>query len=261
MCLNTVSRLIVGTHFNLFQPYSRYISPSPLNRLRISTSLTFGIMSQAKHLSGGTTNLLCTLIKSSEEVKTLGYSNRFNYMTKNHLSTSPIINKPVLNYSVQKNHRNGDQPILHQKQDQSRYRRSDSSHHTLANSPSFRSMAGIQKLATEPTREHIENIRDILRHLNAKDNNNQEIRLEKDLSTGIATICIKSAAKNGISAKMMCDFLDVIDELYLWEEGKGVIIYGHDNFFCSGNLSKTIIDNVSLYCNYVTIILIIYNYF
>lgn len=106
--------------------------------------------------------------------------------------------------------------------------------HTLANSPNFRSMAGIQKLATEPTREHIENIRHLLRHMNAKDNDNQEITLHKDHETGIATVCIKSAAKNGISAKMMCDFLDVIDELYLWSEGKGVIIYGHGQFFCSG---------------------------
>lgn len=99
---------------------------------------------------------------------------------------------------------------------------------------SFHSMAAIQKLATEPNREHIENIRKLLKHTNAKNNNDQQITLEKDNITGIGSICIRSAAKNGISAKMMCDFLDTIDELYSWEEGKGVIIYGHEGFFCSG---------------------------
>lgn len=95
-------------------------------------------------------------------------------------------------------------------------------------------MANIQKLSIEPTREHIENIRQLLGNVNAKDNNNQEIRLEKDEANGIGIVRIKSAAKNGISAKMMCDFLDVIDELYAWHEGKGVLIHGHDGFFCSG---------------------------
>lgn len=106
--------------------------------------------------------------------------------------------------------------------------------HTLAQAPNFRNMAGIQKLAIEPTREHIENIRQMLMRVNAKDNTDQQIALNKDHKTGIATLCIKSAAKNGISAKMMCDFLDAIDDLYNWPEGKGVIIYGHGGFFCSG---------------------------
>lgn len=109
--------------------------------------------------------------------------------------------------------------------------------HSLVNRASnFRQMAGIQKLASEPTREHIENIRMVLRNISAKDNSDQEISLQRDESSGIALVRIKSAAKNGISAKMMCDFLDVLDELYSWEEGKGVIIYGHNNFFCSGKL-------------------------
>lgn len=97
-------------------------------------------------------------------------------------------------------------------------------------------MASIQKLSSEPTREHIENIRHILKRTNAKDNDDQQITLEKDLESGIGIICIRSAAKNGISAKMMCDFLDTIDELHSWPEGKGVIIYGHNGFFCSGGL-------------------------
>lgn len=101
-------------------------------------------------------------------------------------------------------------------------------------SPDFRTMAGIQKLATEPTREHIENIRLFLRRMNAKNNDNQQITLEKDHESGIAVVCIRSAAKNGISGRMMCDLLDIIDDLYSWNEGKGVIIYGHKGFFCSG---------------------------
>jgi len=96
------------------------------------------------------------------------------------------------------------------------------------------SMAGVQKLAVEPSREHIENIRHLLMNINAKDNNDQSITLEKDEENGIGIVCIKSAAKNGISAKMMCDFLDVIDQLYAWPEGKGVLIYGHGGFFSSG---------------------------
>lgn len=104
----------------------------------------------------------------------------------------------------------------------------------LAQSPNFRTMAGIQKLATEPTREHIENIRLFLRRMNAKNNDNQQITLEMDHETGIGSVCIRSAAKNGISGRMMCDLLDIIDELYSWNEGKGVIIYGHKGFFCSG---------------------------
>ena len=96
------------------------------------------------------------------------------------------------------------------------------------------SMASIQKLALEPTREHIENIRKFLGSVNAKDNSNQLISLVKEPETGIGVVCIKSSAKNAISAKMMCDFLDVIDQLYAWPEGKGVLIHGHEGFFCSG---------------------------
>lgn len=105
---------------------------------------------------------------------------------------------------------------------------------TSANVSCLRTMASIQKLVVEPTREHIENIRHVLRNMQAKDNDEQEMTMSKDLESGIATICIRSAAKNGISGKMMCDFLDIVEELHNWEEGKGVILYGHRGFFCSG---------------------------
>lgn len=105
-----------------------------------------------------------------------------------------------------------------------------------SSSSSLSTMSGIQKLVTEPSRELIDNIRQTLYQINAKDNSEQEITCEKDAETGIATVKIKSAAKNGISGKMMCDFLDVIDQLYAWDEGKGVIVYGHGGFFCSGTI-------------------------
>lgn len=110
--------------------------------------------------------------------------------------------------------------------------------YALASNPNFRTMANVQKLVIEPTREHIENIRKSIRNTNAKDNADQQVTLEKDHDLGIAYLCIKSAAKNGISAKMMCDFLDTIDELYAWPEGKGLLIYGHNGFFCSGKLMR-----------------------
>lgn len=109
------------------------------------------------------------------------------------------------------------------------------SQYTIAKAPNFRTMAGIHRLVMEPTREHIENIRNDLRKIKAKNNEDQQITLDKDPVSGIATVCIRSAAKNGISGKMMCDFLDVVDELHGWDEGKGVMIYGHQGFFCSGN--------------------------
>lgn len=111
----------------------------------------------------------------------------------------------------------------------------------LVDNINFKTMASVQKLAMEPTREHIDNIRQILKYRNAKDNDDQDITLEKDQESGIGIIRIKSAAKNGISAKMMCDFLDIIDELYSWPQGKGVLIYGHNGFFCSGECSTSII--------------------
>lgn len=111
--------------------------------------------------------------------------------------------------------------------------------YTLAEAANFRTMAGIQRLVLEPTREHIENIRHDLRNIRAKNNDDQQITLVKDSASGIATVCIRSAAKNGISGKMMCDFLDIVDELHRWNEGKGVMIHGHGSFFCSGKHSSS----------------------
>uniref|UniRef100_A0A6G1S5M1 Branched-chain-amino-acid aminotransferase n=1 Tax=Aceria tosichella TaxID=561515 RepID=A0A6G1S5M1_9ACAR len=106
----------------------------------------------------------------------------------------------------------------------------------LPDEVNVKTIANVQKSVApvEPSREHIENIRQILKYRYAKVNDEQEVTLEKDHASGIGIIRIKSAAKNGISPRMMCDLLDTIDELYSWPQGKGVLIYGHNGFFCSG---------------------------
>ncbi|KAG9510602.1 Ethylmalonyl-CoA decarboxylase [Fragariocoptes setiger] len=96
-------------------------------------------------------------------------------------------------------------------------------------------MDNFNSLATSPTREHIDNIRDQVRHLDAKDPEIQHVILTKDSETGIATICLKSGAKNALSGRMICQLTDVIDELAVWSDGKGVLLYGADGFFCSGS--------------------------
>lgn len=168
--------------------------------------------------------------------------------------TSNMTNKPRINVFQQDTNRsNNCIKTIHNNQTFSKLSQSPSSiapAYTIAQSTDFRNMAGIQKLALEPTREHIENIRHVLKNMNAKNNDNQQITLEKDDDSGIATVCIRSAAKNGISGKMMCDFLDIIDELYSWHEGKGVIIYGHRGFFCSGKLEKkNLFSRMHFNCN------------
>lgn len=133
------------------------------------------------------------------------------------------------------NSQNGHPPTTTQLPNNARqHQHQQQTNNFLCNSPNFSTMAAVQKLALEPTREHIENIRHLLKKINAKDNNDQSITTVKDNESGIASVCIRSAAKNGISCKMMSDLLDIVDDLYSWQEGKGVILYGHNGFFCSG---------------------------
>ncbi|XP_065204920.1 ethylmalonyl-CoA decarboxylase-like [Planococcus citri] len=62
-----------------------------------------------------------------------------------------------------------------------------------------------------------------------------EITCEKNDSDGIAKICINHPEKrNAISGKMMIDFENIVHDLQKWENGKGVIIYGANDIFCSG---------------------------
>lgn len=95
-------------------------------------------------------------------------------------------------------------------------------------------LANIQSLAASQSRECIENIKNYMRQKNAKHNLDQQIFLTIDNESKIATMCFKSAAKNAISARMMCEFSDILDKLEAWTEGKGLIIKGHNGFFCSG---------------------------
>uniref|UniRef100_A0A1B6C159 Enoyl-CoA hydratase n=1 Tax=Clastoptera arizonana TaxID=38151 RepID=A0A1B6C159_9HEMI len=53
--------------------------------------------------------------------------------------------------------------------------------------------------------------------------------------TGIAQLCFNHPEKkNAISGKMMVELESVIEKLEKWKKGKGVLIYGADNNFCSG---------------------------
>lgn len=93
---------------------------------------------------------------------------------------------------------------------------------------------------TSPLREHIDNIRNQIRHLDAKDNDIQSITLTMDDKTGLAIICIESAAKNALSGRMICELTDTLDKLAAWPLGKGVLIYGKNGFFCSGSDLTTV---------------------
>lgn len=216
-------------------------------------------MSSVKHLTslGSGSNLLCkpkplhdkrciqslnfNTLSTSSNIISNNNNNNNNYNNNNDKYASNVVQSQQQTTTT----------LFHtaQQQQQHQHKIIRRSAHTLVGAASnFRQMAGIQRLANEPTREHIENIRDFLRNINAKDNSNQEISLEKDVVSGIALVRFKSAAKNGISGKMMCDFLDVLDELYQWDEGKGVIFYGHNNFFCSGKC--TALQSLDYMTNY-----------
>ncbi|XP_069693644.1 ethylmalonyl-CoA decarboxylase-like isoform X1 [Periplaneta americana] len=61
------------------------------------------------------------------------------------------------------------------------------------------------------------------------------VDLEKNEETGIATLCLNHPERrNAVSGKMMVDFESAINTLENWSSGKGLIIYGHGNTFCSG---------------------------
>ncbi|XP_078398262.1 ethylmalonyl-CoA decarboxylase isoform X1 [Cetorhinus maximus] len=61
------------------------------------------------------------------------------------------------------------------------------------------------------------------------------IDLQKD-QNGIATLIINHPErKNAFSGTMMLDLRDSVEELENWTNGKGLIIRGADNTFCSGS--------------------------
>ncbi|MCL4151855.1 UNVERIFIED_CONTAM: hypothetical protein GTU68_010028, partial [Idotea baltica] len=68
-----------------------------------------------------------------------------------------------------------------------------------------------------------------------KDSGEGKILLEKDGSSGIATITIDNQPKmNAISGSMMTQLDSILDELEAWDAGKGVILRSAGNIFCSG---------------------------
>lgn len=84
-------------------------------------------------------------------------------------------------------------------------------------------------------RDHIDNLRKKLENIESKTPQEQDIILEKDEHSKLAKICIRSGAKNALSGRMISKLTEVLDELYEWREGKGVLLHGFDGTFCSGS--------------------------
>lgn len=61
------------------------------------------------------------------------------------------------------------------------------------------------------------------------------IHLEKNDDSGIAVITLKHEEKrNSITGPMIADLMDIVAELEEWTTGKGLILWGGPNTFCSG---------------------------
>ncbi|RWS02231.1 ethylmalonyl-CoA decarboxylase-like protein, partial [Dinothrombium tinctorium] len=79
-------------------------------------------------------------------------------------------------------------------------------------------------------------------------NGSGKLALEKDNETGIATICLMNPSKkNALDGPMMAQLSYVVDELENWREGRAIIIYGYDRFFCSGmdlQMAKCLKDDI-----------------
>ncbi|XP_076440320.1 ethylmalonyl-CoA decarboxylase-like [Babylonia areolata] len=67
------------------------------------------------------------------------------------------------------------------------------------------------------------------------------VELEKNSDTGIAILTLNNPGrKNAVSGSMMVELADHVTELSQWEEGRGVVLRGADNTFCSGGDLKTV---------------------
>ncbi|KAK7487538.1 hypothetical protein BaRGS_00021240, partial [Batillaria attramentaria] len=67
------------------------------------------------------------------------------------------------------------------------------------------------------------------------------VELTKDSDTGIAVLTLNNPGKkNALSGSMMVELADHVTALGQWKEGKGVILTGADNAFCSGGDLKTV---------------------
>lgn len=66
------------------------------------------------------------------------------------------------------------------------------------------------------------------------------VDLVKDTDTAIAVLTLNNAGrKNAMSGSMMVELADHVTTLEEWTEGKGVIVTGADNTFCSGGDLRT----------------------
>ncbi|KAL8615104.1 hypothetical protein ACOMHN_009180 [Nucella lapillus] len=69
------------------------------------------------------------------------------------------------------------------------------------------------------------------------------VELSKDADTGIAVLTLNNPSrKNALSGSMMVELSDHVTELSQWEEGKGLILRGADDTFCSGGDLKTLMS-------------------
>lgn len=96
-------------------------------------------------------------------------------------------------------------------------------------------MEDLNVKVSDPYREHIDNLRQKFVNLISKTPDNQDILLTKDEESKLAQIVIKSGAKNALSGRMISKLTHIIDQLYEWHDGRGVLIVGHSNTFCSGS--------------------------
>lgn len=88
---------------------------------------------------------------------------------------------------------------------------------------------------TDFYREHIDNLRAKLVDLPCKSPQEQDVLLKLDEERKLATLTIKSGPKNALSGRMIAKLSEVIDALYQWREGLGLLIIGHGGTFCSGS--------------------------
>lgn len=84
-------------------------------------------------------------------------------------------------------------------------------------------------------REHIDNLRRKLAELPCKTPDNQDVIMTLDETRQVAIVKIKSGAKNALSGAMIIKLTEIIDQLYRWQDGLGVLLLGDGGTFCSGS--------------------------
>ncbi|XP_050699787.1 ethylmalonyl-CoA decarboxylase-like [Eriocheir sinensis] len=68
-----------------------------------------------------------------------------------------------------------------------------------------------------------------------------EVTLEKDVTSGVATITLRNERrKNALSGRMMVQLADITHELTHWAEGKAVVLTSEGDTFCSGGDLTTV---------------------